>query len=115
MSVAPVEGYGAAEERGLTVILDLAITDELRLEGSAREVINRLQNLRKSAGLDVTERIRISYAGGEHLRRVFDAQGALVATETLADEVTPRAADWNDTLSFELEGESVSLCIQKSR
>ena len=115
VSVAPVEGYGAAEERGLTVILDLAITDELRLEGSAREVINRLQNLRKSAGLDVTDRIRISYAGGDYLRRVFDAQGALVATETLADEVTPRAADWSHTLSFELEGESVSLWIQKSR
>jgi isoleucyl-tRNA synthetase len=114
-SVTPRDGFGAAEERGLTVVLDLTITDELRLEGSAREVINRLQNLRKSAGLDVTDRIRISYAGGAHLRRVFDAQGNLVAAETLADEMSAREADWNDTLSFELEGESVSLWIQKSR
>jgi isoleucyl-tRNA synthetase len=113
--VAPREGYGAHEERGLTVILNLAITDELRLEGSAREVINRLQNLRKSAGLDVTDRIRICYTGGAYAGRVFDAQGALVAAETLADEISARAADWKDTLSFELEGETVSLWIQKSR
>jgi isoleucyl-tRNA synthetase len=115
VGVTPTDGFGAAEERGLTVVLDLAMTDELRLEGSAREVINRLQNLRKSAGLDVTDRIRISYAGGTHLSRVFDAQGTLVAAETLADEMSAREADWNDTLSFELEGESVSLWIQKSR
>ncbi|HEX6789680.1 MAG TPA: isoleucine--tRNA ligase [Candidatus Krumholzibacteria bacterium] len=113
--VAPVEGYGAAETRGLTVVLDLAITDELRLEGSAREMINRLQNLRKSAGLQVTDRIRVGFTGGEHARRVFETQGTLIATETLADEVQPRAADWSDTASFELEGESVSLWIQKSR
>jgi isoleucyl-tRNA synthetase len=113
--VAPAEGYGAHEERGLTVILNLNITDDLRLEGSAREVINRLQNLRKSAGLDVVDRIRLRYTGGEHLRRVFGAQGALIAAETLADEMAERDADWTDALSFEIEGESVSLWIQKSR
>jgi isoleucyl-tRNA synthetase len=115
LRVAPVAGYGAAEARGLTVILDLHLTEELRLEGSAREVINRVQNLRKSAGLDVTDRIRIRYAGGEHARRVFGAQGSLVAAETLADEMSERAADWRDTIAFELEGESVALWIQKSR
>jgi isoleucyl-tRNA synthetase len=77
--VAPLAGYGASEERGLTVILNLNISDELRVEGSAREVINRLQNLRKSAGLDVVDRIRIRYAGGAQLRRVFESQGALIA------------------------------------
>jgi isoleucyl-tRNA synthetase len=114
-NVTPRDGYGAREERGLTVILNLAITDELRLEGSAREVINRLQNLRKSAGLEVIDRIRICYAGGDHLRRVFAAQGALVLAETLADETSPGVTDWKDTVSFELEGEPVSLWIQKSR
>ena len=113
--VAPVEGFGAAEERGLTVILDLEITDDLRIEGSAREVINRLQNLRKSAGLDVVDRIRLRYAGGDHLHRVFEAQGRLIAAETLADEMSADAGNWDDTVSFELEGETVSLWIQKSR
>jgi isoleucyl-tRNA synthetase len=113
--VAPAEGYGAHEERGLTVILNLAISEELRLEGMAREVVNRLQNLRKSAGLDVTDRIRVRYQGGEEIRRVFDAQGTLVASETLAEEVSAGTSEWKDTMTFDLEGEPVSLWIAKSR
>jgi isoleucyl-tRNA synthetase len=115
VQVAPAPGYGAHEERGLTVILNLAITEELRLEGLAREVINRLQNLRKSAGLDVTDRIQVRYEGAEQLRRVFEAQGTLIATETLADEVSAGSSSWSDTAAFELEGESVALWIAKSR
>jgi isoleucyl-tRNA synthetase len=114
-TVAPVEGFGASEERGLTVILNLAISEELRMEGLAREVVNRLQNLRKSAGLEVTDRIRVRYQGGEQARRVFDAQGSLIASETLAEEVSADAPDWKDTMAFDLEGESVSLWIAKSR
>ena len=110
--VAPTECYGASEERGLTVVLNLAISEELRLEGMAREVVNRLQNLRKSAGLDVTDRIRVRYEGGE---RVFAAQGKLIATETLAEEVSAGGSDWKDTVVFDLEGEPVSLWIAKSR
>jgi isoleucyl-tRNA synthetase len=110
--VAPTEGYGASEERGLTVILNLAISEELRLEGMAREVVNRLQNLRKSAGLDVTDRIRVRYQGAE---RVFAAQGTLIAAETLAEEVSTGTSEWKDTVAFDLDGESVSLWITKSR
>jgi isoleucyl-tRNA synthetase len=115
VQIAPVDGYGAAEERGLTVILNLAISEELRVEGLAREVVNRLQNLRKSAGLDVTDRIKVRYQGGEQTKRVFDAQGGLVASETLAEDVSAGATDWKDTMTFDLEGESVSLWIAKSR
>jgi isoleucyl-tRNA synthetase len=115
VQIAPVEGYGAAQERGLSVILNLAISEELRVEGLAREVVNRLQNLRKSAGLDVTDRIRVHHQGGELARRVFDAQGTLIASETLAEEVSEGAPDWKDTVVFDLEGEPVSLWITKSR
>jgi isoleucyl-tRNA synthetase len=94
------------------VVLNLAISEELRLEGMAREVVNRLQNLRKGAGLDVTDRIRVRYEGGQ---RVFEAQGKLIATETLAEDVSAGASDWKDTVAFDLEGEPVSLWIAKSR
>jgi isoleucyl-tRNA synthetase len=115
VQIAPVPGYGAAQERGLSVILNLAISEELRLEGLAREVVNRLQNLRKSAGLDVTDRIRVRYQGGEETRRVFAAQGSLVASETLAEDVSAGTSDWKDTMTFDLEGEPVSLWIAKCR
>lgn len=114
VAVTPVAGFGAREERGLTVICDLAIDDDLKLEGDAREVINRLQNLRKQSGLDVTDRIRLRYDGGSHVQRVFEAQGVLIADETLAREVARGPADWSGRAQFELDGEPVTVWLQKS-
>jgi isoleucyl-tRNA synthetase len=114
VSLQPVEGFGAREEHGLTVVMDLHISDDLRLEGAAREVVNRLQNLRKSAGYEVTDRIRLRWSGGAGVARVFSAQQPLIASETLADDVAAGAADWSDTVAFDLDGETVSLWIQKS-
>jgi hypothetical protein len=84
----------AAQERGLTVILNLAISEELRLEGLAREIVNRLQNLRKSAGLDVTDRIRVRYEEGEPARRVFARREHLIA---------PRRSPWRQARCDGLE------------
>jgi isoleucyl-tRNA synthetase len=115
VQVAAARGYGASEERGLTVILNLAIDEELRLEGAAREVINRIQNLRKNSGLDVTDHIHLRYSGGEMATRVFQRQGDLIAAETLADETGAGEAAWPATAALELDGETVTLWIQKSR
>jgi len=115
VAVTPVDGYGAREEKGITVIADLELTDELKLEGAARELINRLQNLRKSSGYDVTDRIRLRYSGGSEVDRVFQAQGALIAAETLSEEMAGGQAPWIDTTEFELNGERVTVWIQKSR
>jgi isoleucyl-tRNA synthetase len=113
--VSPTAGYGAHEERGLTVVLNLEITEELRLEGLARELVNRLQNLRKSTGLDVTDRIRVRYQASGQSERVFEAHRNLIAAETLAEEVSAGSAEWKDTVTFDLDGEAVSLWIAKSR
>ncbi len=114
MAATAVDGFGAREERGLTVIADLAIDEDLKLEGDAREVINRLQNLRKQSGLDVTDRIRLRYQGGAHVQRVFEAQGVLIADETLAREVALGPVDWSGSAEFDLDGERVTLWLQKS-
>ncbi|HEU4928752.1 MAG TPA: class I tRNA ligase family protein, partial [Candidatus Krumholzibacteria bacterium] len=114
VAVTAVAGFGAREERGLTVIADLAIDDDLKLEGDAREVINRLQNLRKQSGLDVTDRIRLRYDGGTHVQRVFESQGGLIADETLAREVARGPADWSGRAQFELDGEPVTVWLEKS-
>jgi isoleucyl-tRNA synthetase len=112
--VAAVDGFGAREERGLTVIADLAIDDDLKLEGSARELINRLQNLRKQSGLEVTDRIRLRYDGGVQVQRVFDVQGGLIAGETLAEDVARGPVDWSGSAEFDLDGERVMVWLQKS-
>ena len=114
VAVTPVAGFGAHEERGLTVIADLAIDEDLKLEGAARELINRLQNMRKQSGLDVTDRIRLRYDGGATVQRVFETQGGLIAGETLARDVARGPADWGDGAEFDLDGERVVLWLQKS-
>jgi len=62
-----VPGWLVASEGGLTVALDTTITDELRLEGIARDFVNRVQNLRKDSGVDVTDKIRITLQDNDRL------------------------------------------------
>ena len=114
VSVTPAPGFGAREERGLSVIADLAIDEDLKLEGAARELINRLQNLRKQSGLDVTDRIRLRYDGGLVAERVFGAQGSLIAGEALADDVARGSVDWDASAELDLDGERVTVWLQKS-
>ncbi|MFH1754360.1 MAG: class I tRNA ligase family protein, partial [Candidatus Latescibacterota bacterium] len=78
-----LSGFGAKEEHGIIVILDLVIDEALKMEGLAREIVNRLQNLRKNSGFDVTDRIQIRYAG-EASRAVFSKQELFITSETLA-------------------------------
>jgi isoleucyl-tRNA synthetase len=115
VQVSATDGFGAAEERGLTVIMNLTIDDDLRLEGVARELINRLQNLRKNSGYDVTDRIRLRYQGGDITAQAFAAAGDTIAVETLADDVAAGAVDWEHHTEVELDGEHITLWVQKCR
>jgi isoleucyl-tRNA synthetase len=115
MSVA-VEGkapYGAWLEHGVTVALDLEITGPLRLEGLAREIVNRLQNLRKSSGYEVSDRILIRYDGGKVADEVFAAQASLVCAETLAVSCEKEKADWEATAELEVDAETIHLWIRR--
>ena len=79
--------FATADEAGFTVALDPAITPELRLEGLARELVNRVQNLRKETGLEVQDRIRLGIFGDGEILDVTRAWGDFVAGETLAVEL----------------------------
>ena len=76
-------------QNGITVLLDTKITPELHAEGLARELVNRIQNLRKQADLDVSQRIRLVLACDGVLGEVADSEtlSELIARETLAVEV----------------------------
>ncbi|RME00201.1 MAG: isoleucine--tRNA ligase, partial [Deltaproteobacteria bacterium] len=80
----PKPGWVVAEEGDRFVALDTKITEELRLEGYAAELINKIQFMRKNANFEVTDRIRLYYSENETLERVFAAHGAHIAGETLA-------------------------------
>jgi isoleucyl-tRNA synthetase len=79
--------FATADEAGFTVALDPTITPELRLEGLARELVNRVQNLRKESGLEVQDRIRLGIFGDGEILDVSREWGQFVAGEVLATEL----------------------------
>jgi isoleucyl-tRNA synthetase len=82
------EDVVVAIEDNLAVGLDLHVTEELACEGCAREFVNRVQNLRKDAGLDVSDRIRLWVQGSDVLEAAVTAFHDTIATETLAAEIS---------------------------
>ena len=114
VSVEGAGGYGAGADGGITVVLALDISAELRQEGLAREVVNRLQNARKKAGLEVTDRIQVRYEGGEAVSEVFAAQGDLVKNETLAVEIAAGTADWEHSVVFEVDGVEFRIWLRRA-
>ncbi|GGK54372.1 MULTISPECIES: isoleucine--tRNA ligase [Flavobacteriaceae] len=82
-----IEGWLVANQGGLTVALDVTITDELRNEGNARELINRVQNLRKESGLEVNDKIKLIIQKNDILERSIEANQDYVKTETLTSEL----------------------------
>jgi isoleucyl-tRNA synthetase len=86
-----IEGWVVAHESGTTVALDIHISEDLRSEGIARELINRIQNLRKSSGLEVTDRIVIHFQkpsdGSDALEHAVLENETYIMNETLADQI----------------------------
>ena len=82
-----VPGWNVGQESGVTVALDTTVTDELLREGLAREVVNRVQNLRKGAGFDVTDRIALQYRASTRLAEAIGQHTPWIRNETLALEL----------------------------
>ncbi len=77
-------GWLVASEGALTVALDVTVTDELRREGTARELINRIQNLRKESGFDVTDKIAVEVENLPEIAGAVESFGDYIASQTLA-------------------------------
>ena len=82
-----IEGWLVANGNGMTVALDIQLDEALIEEGVAREMINRIQNLRKDAGFEVTDKIVLYLKEDEHLKKVFDNHLAYIQQETLTEKV----------------------------
>lgn len=87
ISSQDIEGWLVANQGSLTVALDVTITDELRKEGNARELVNRIQNLRKESGLDVTDKIKLILEKNDILEDSIAANEHYIKTETLTSEL----------------------------
>ncbi|MBU2940904.1 isoleucine--tRNA ligase [Lacinutrix sp. C3R15] len=82
-----IEGWLVANEGNLTVALDVTITEELRKEGIARELVNRIQNLRKDSGFEVTDRINVQLQKDDQIVKAIAANIEYIKTETLTEEL----------------------------
>lgn len=85
-----IPGWLVANEGAITVALDINITEELRYEGVARELINRIQNIRKESGYDVTDKIRVDIERHELINDAVDRHGRYIGSQTLADSISLR-------------------------
>ena len=80
-------GWLVATEGALTVALDVTVTEDLRLEGIARELINRIQNIRKDSGFEVTDRVKVTIASGAGVEKSVEKFGSYICDQTLAEEI----------------------------
>ena len=87
ISSQDIEGWLVANSGALTVALDVTITPELRKEGIARELINRIQNIRKDSGLEVTDKIAITFEEHEVIKDAITNNEAYIKTETLTESI----------------------------
>jgi isoleucyl-tRNA synthetase len=111
ISTQDIPGWAVTSEGDLTVALDMTITDELMQEGLAREIVNRVQNLRKTGGFEVTDRIELLIEKNEKTDTAIAKFGDYICNETLA---TITEVDALDVEAEELvEGINVKLKIQK--
>ena len=108
-----IEGWLVGQENTVTVALDTAISDELRTEGLAREAINRIQNMRKDAGYDVTDRISVRYTGSQGMETALEQHGEWVRNETLSLEFESAANPDGELISeFDINTERLTVGIR---
>ncbi len=107
ISSKDIEGWLVANEGALTVALDVTISEELRKEGVARELVNRIQNARKDTGLEVTDKIKLTILNFENLQKSISDNKEYIMSETLTKELV-----FVDTLS---NGTEIEFDTIKSR
>ena len=112
ISTQDIPGWAVTSQDDLTVALDMTITDELMQEGLAREIVNRVQNLRKTGGFEVTDRIELIIEMNDKIQDAVDKFGDYICTETLATITKVEAMDGVEAEEL-IEGVNVKLKIQK--
>lgn len=105
------DGFVSASDAGFTVVLDTNLTDELIEEGFVREIISKIQTMRKDSGFEVTDRISVVFDGSDKIAKIFAANDAEIKSQTLADSID--AGDAKDGKNWNVNGEKVDIAIQK--
>ena len=112
IDTAQIEGYVSENDNGITVVLDTNLTDELLEEGFVREIISKIQTMRKEAGFEVMDKIKVTYEGGGKAESVFAKYADVIGREVLAEEVT-KAEPSGYVKEWKINGEKVTMGVWK--
>ena len=106
------EGYAVESDKDMTVAIDTVITPELKLEGYLREIISKVQTMRREAGFDVVDHIYLYYQGSDVIKNVMEQFGTEIATNVLADKIQNKSGA-GYTKEWDINGETVTLTVEK--
>lgn len=110
-----LQGWSVETEKGITVAVDTELTPELIREGMSREFVNRVQNMRKEADFDVTDRITIGFDGSEELQKAVDVSMETIKSETLAERIQMSLLDVSDFVkTWDIEGNDTEISIRRT-
>jgi isoleucyl-tRNA synthetase len=112
ITMTQMEGYVTDGDNTVTVVLDTNLTPELVEEGFVREIISKIQTMRKEAGFEVMDHITIYYQADEKVAAIFEKYGDDIKSDVLGQEIVANSADgyqkeWN------INGENVLLGVKK--
>ncbi len=107
-------GYVTNTNGGVTVVLDTNLTPELIEEGFVRELISKIQTMRKEAGFEVMDRISVGYSGNDRIREIFEKSSGIISGEILADSITEGDIPEGYQKEWNINGERVSLSVKKN-
>ena len=112
IDTAQTEGYVSENDNGITVVLDTNLSEELLEEGFVREIISKIQTMRKEADFEVMDRIRVTYEGTEKAEAVFGKYAGQISGEVLADRVV-KAEPAGFVKEWKINGEAVTMGVEK--
>ncbi|MFN0071541.1 MAG: isoleucine--tRNA ligase [Chloroflexota bacterium] len=111
VSVEPLEGFAAAAANGVTVALDTELTDDLIAEGRARELVHRIQTMRKDAGFNVEDRIVTCYDSSSGLAAVMNTYESYIRQETLTERLVANGPDQGFRWNGAIDGLAITLTV----
>ncbi|MBQ8689473.1 MAG: isoleucine--tRNA ligase [Clostridia bacterium] len=105
------DGFESLGDKGVTVVIDKRLTPELIEEGNVREIISKIQTMRKDSGFEVMDRIKVAFSGNDTVIAIAMRNSIEIADETLADSVSEGVLEFSK--EWNINGEKVTISVQK--
>ena len=112
ITMTQAEGFVTEGDNNVTVVMDTRLTPELIEEGFVRELISKIQTMRKEAGFEVMDHIAVSYTADEKVTGIYNKYGEKIQTEVLANAITAGTLAGYQK-EWSINGEKVTLAVEK--